>query len=477
MNKPIKIILLLFSLLWITQGLKEKADPIANHFKQSQDTLCLNAYLFLQENAFRNEKLEMIEKKDFLIQDIELAVNSCRNALAEKKLSFPIFCNYVLPQRIFYEKPGNWRKFYRNYFAYLKGRPALEICDSINNKFKKRFQFGENAQPYQTIGWEALQSLSTGGCYLMAKSLIHPLRAMGIPTTIDFIHTWGNEKGAHCWNVIYLQGKMIPFMGRESNPGIYNPFLVHKDTLHPEQSTFRYPPKIFRKTYAINSELLQLRKEYPEAEISPLLKDIRVKDVTASYFPVSDIRLEKSYYLQKEPAYLAVYGNNWEIAAIGCLHSDSVFLFKNMKRNMLYIAARYENKKAQPLSYPFILREDGSIQQLKPTHKKTDRLTINFLYPLLSDHIHAWTHLDSLPKDFFGSSLFTKYRRRPVNGKIYTLYYRDKQDWQIAGKISASLHRLFFASIPTNALFMLADADGNFPGRCFTVEKGNIKWW
>lgn len=166
---------------------------------------------------------------------------------------------------------------------------------------------------------------------------------------------------------------MIPFMGRESNPGIYNPFLAHKNETDTLQSVFRYPPKIFRKTYAVNPELLRLRKKFPHAEISPLLVDIRIKDVTGEYFPVSDISIKKDGYLPDEPGYLAVYGKKWEVVAIAHQSKDSIFVFHNMKRNILYIPARYENNRTIPCSYPFILQEDGNIRKLKP--KKAKLLT------------------------------------------------------------------------------------------------------
>lgn len=126
--------------LWIMCTCKKPVDPIIAHFNQSGDTLCQHAYLFLKENASPSERLEMKKNKEFIIEDIELAVNNSRDQLTENRLLFDIFCNYILPSRIFHETPGRWRKFYRKHFACLIGQPITVVCDSINNQFKKRFR-------------------------------------------------------------------------------------------------------------------------------------------------------------------------------------------------------------------------------------------------------------------------------------------------------------------------------------------------
>ena len=58
----------------------------------------------------------------------------------------------------------------------------------------------------------------------MAKSVLYPLRALGYPCTIDFSPCWGNTTGGHSWNVVYIEGKMIPFMGREKGGICIRPF-------------------------------------------------------------------------------------------------------------------------------------------------------------------------------------------------------------------------------------------------------------
>ena len=77
----------------------------------------------------------------------------------------------------------------------------------------------------------------------MAKSVLYPLRALGYPCTIDFSPCWGNTTGGHSWNVVYIEGKMIPFMGREKGVYAYDPFRIYNFENPERMNPARYPGK------------------------------------------------------------------------------------------------------------------------------------------------------------------------------------------------------------------------------------------
>lgn len=453
------------------------SKQIEQHFAHSKDSLCMQAYSFLCKNISNDELQSLASSKELFINNIEQAVNICRTQINNGEIPFSIFCEYVLPFRIFQEPMTNWRGECLEEFSFLKNKDSWYICNTINNLLKKGFKFGKQAPIYTSMTWNEVKESPSGHCYHMAKAPIFPLRALGVPVTIDFIYNWGNATGSHCWNVAYLHGKMIPFMGREGNPGTYNPFLAHENAPDSTKSAFRYPAKIYRKTFSINSELLQLRKGLPFSDMPLFLTDCRVTDVTSEYFPVTNIVLKDTIDNGNDLIYLATFSNDWQVTAVANTTNKTPIIFHNMKRNMLYIPALYKDERTMPFAPPFIIDNAGMMKELKPDHQSKNNLTIKFLYPLLMEYLYAWGHLDNLPKDIFEGLPLNKYRRGPENNVNYVLYYWNDNEWQSLDEKSASKNTIQFNNIPSNALFQIADKNGNFIGRCFTVDNGNMTWW
>ena len=83
-----------------------------------------------------------------------------------------------------------------------------------------------------------------GRCEDMTNLTIFAMRSMGIPVMSDFTPYWVKTGNNHAWNaIIDTTGKVIIFMGAESNPGIYKLNQVIS--------------KVYRKTSGFQKRTLQ----------------------------------------------------------------------------------------------------------------------------------------------------------------------------------------------------------------------------
>lgn len=396
-----------------------------------------------------------------MIENIELAVNSCRTELEDGKIPLPVFYEYVLPPFINNEPFENWRKTCIEEYDFLKGKgkgKAIQyICDTINNSLNKGFVFNRKAPSTYNIAWSKLKITKTGDCYFMAKTILFPLRALGIPATIDFIHSWGNYNGAHCWNVVYIDGKMVPFMGYEQPPYNFNPFIIGYNEEDTTQHTMRYPAKVFRKIFSINSEIEALKKDMKREDIPNLLSDSKIEDVTADYFPVTDItfdNIQKKY--GNSVVYLSVFSNNWQLVAAGKTKNRKV-VFSAMKKKMLYMLSTWKNKKFTPLSNPFIVDDEGNKRFLTPDFVKIENFEITTDYLPLKEYLMK--NIDR------------------VEELTFSLSYWDDGKWKASKRGNISNEKICFESVPSNTLFYFSDMNGKRIGRCFIVENGEPAWW
>lgn len=450
-----KSILFLFVLISFVSCFQSKDKKIERYIAGTKDTLFQQSYYFLRQYS---SNVEIIP------EDIELAVNSCRQALESGEIPFSIFCEYVLPPIVYNEPFENWRKACMEEYDFLKGDSIPNVCDKINHSLSKDFKFGHQSLSPFSMTWSQLKKIKSGHCYHMAKTVLYPLRALGIPVTIDFIHSWGNSTGMHCWNVAYIDGKMVPFMGYESSPYDYNPFLINQSEPDSSKMIFRYPAKVFRKTFSTNPEIEALKKDMAQDDISILLVDSKIKDVSAEYFLVTDITLDN---LPEEYAnsvvYLSVFSNKWKPVAAAKVKNNKQVVFTAMKREMLYMLSVWKRGTIISLSDPFVIDKDGNKKNITPNFNKTEDFEITTEYLPLKEYLQ-------LSRDKKKSSVHDE-------ENFILSYWNNHGEWQMIGNKKISNGKIRFESVPTNALFYLSDITGKKIGRCFVIENGKQVWW
>ena len=452
-------------------------DSVESYFDRTADSLCIQAYSFLRDNLTGEQLTLWKNQEELLIQDITSSAASCRSLLEQEKLPFSVFCEYLLPIQIDKEPIENWREKCFSEFYFLKDSSLIHICDTINGLLKKDFTFSLKEESYATMSWSQLRRLQKGDCYHMAKSVLYPLRALGYPCTIDFSPCWGNTTGGHSWNVVYIEGKMIPFMGREKGIYAYDPFRIYNFENPERMNPARYPGKVYRKTFSANKKLKQLIGHISMDDLPPFLSDCRMMDVTTEYLPVSDVEIEVADTVPvEESVYLAVYSDDWTATAYTDTYQNRIATFKDVKNEMLYMPVVYRKGNIYPIDRPFIVDRVGE-KRFLTADDSTERCVVSYLLPLMTEMSTAVANKDRLPKDIFDRLYSGEARKRPVNGAAYSLFYWNANQWQYIGTEIATNNHIIFPEVPQNALLYLADKDKKFVGRCFTLNKREMIWW
>ena len=123
-------------------------------------------------------------------------------------------------------------------------------------------------------------------------------------------------------------------------------------------------PKVYRNTYSINQDRLKYLKKssykYPFK--------VCQQDITDQYFNTSNIVIPmfSNKHIAEKYVYIATFtgmDTDWSIVDFG-YHKRGKAYFSKMGRNVMYIALGFNGKELIPISKPFVLHKDGSIEYI-----------------------------------------------------------------------------------------------------------------
>ena len=354
-------------------------------------------------------------KADYLISNIDSAFSSWENGKWAKHLKFDDFCEYILPYRIRNENIQDWRGWIEN--KYLNRISWLENEDDkrnsaywaalyLNDQIKARGFNLHTVLESSPVSHPAsiLESMKMGICNDYAISATFIMRACGIPVCIDFTPQWPFRSHNHTWNVVLdNNGKDIPFMGGEVNPG------------YPNKPGYK-TAKVFRYTYAYQKESLFALKGnevVPHTFNTPF-----IRDVSDQYFKSVDVKYTLTNPLETKNkfAYLAVFDNqNWIPVQWGDI-KDKYINFKQLGKGIVYMPVLFENNKIVAFDAPILLTETDEMIKLIPDHQTKQRLVLKRKFPV------------------FGGVLY--YSSRQVNARIVASNRADFKDSVIVGTIT-----------------------------------------
>lgn len=332
--------------------------------------------------------LQQVKAKE-LIENIEMAFKVWKEQPWGKSISFPHFCEYILPFRISDEVPAdNRRAIYDQFNSYLDsvkraGGSTIEACKVINDRLiEDKWLFTTKVGFLPHFDAARLVKYRTGSCRDMADLGTYVMRSLGIPVGNDFLPQWPYRNQGHNWNVVLVdEGEHTRmFLGAEDSPGTPHKPLTKKG-------------KVYRRTYAKDPASLAMLKQ-PEDMVPLLFNDARIRDVTDSYVSCLDIRipLEKLTCAGQKYAYICVFNNNrWVPIHWGSIEANQEsVVFTKMETGISYIAAVYKNNNIIPASPPFILSEDGQLRYLVANRKSpNDRLTTSRIFPVTADDFYV----------------------------------------------------------------------------------------
>jgi len=390
---------------------------------------------------------------DYLIENITWALRAWREKPWARGLSFDDFCAYVLPYRGSGEPLESWRQvFWRRYEdldqKMEKPEDPVEAARLINSDIKSWFSFDRRFYRHPTDqGLIEMLTNRMGRCEDMTNITIYAMRANGLAVTSDYTPHWANTNNNHAWNAIVTpDGKVVPFMGAEANPGQYK--LANRAA------------KVYRKTFAQQKNNLAFQKK-EEEKVPPWLGGKGYIDVTSDYIDVCDVTTNLSDPVPDSIrfAYLCVFNwGEWQAIHWGRVE-DQKALFTDMGKDIMYLPMFYINEELAPAGAPFILEKDGRRRKLEGKGDRT--MTVDLV---ATSRPSGRDTTQALRKSFL------------TPGQEYELSYW-KDGWKSLGKAVATDQPLKFRDVPEGFLYWLVATDLRQEERIFTIENGVQVWW
>lgn len=404
------------------------------------------------------EKNELIYDLDvitseFLIDQIDRAFLAWRQRPWSKNFSFDQFCEYILPYRGSNEPLESWRQTFLDKYKDIAANMTdpsdpIEAAKLINDDIKSWFKFDPRFYYHPTDqGLSEMLENKLGRCEDMTNLAIYALRANGLAVTSDYTPYWADAGNNHAWNAIVTpDGRVIPFMGAESNPGKYR--LANKLA------------KVYRKTFGKRKSNLVFQEKKQE-KIPRWLGGKSYIDVTADYTDVCDLTLEFEREIPDsvDIAYLCVFNSGeWKPIHWGRIENGSA-TFTDMGKDIAYLPALYINEEIMPFGSPFILDSDGIAAELG-----SDDLNEISVQLTSTTRRKQEISTDAILKTFL------------IAGVEYELFYWD-DGWESLGKSTAADKPIVFEDVPAGCLYWLMATDSDKEERIFTIEDGRQVWW
>lgn len=307
---------------------------------------------------------------DYLIYSIDHAFRQWRTRTWAKHLSYDEFKDWLLPYKVTeMQSLDAWRDTLLMHYGdsiskvkdiYDKRNTIYGAIEIVRNEIhSKQLSIGHRII-WEDRGSIPMRSAATwvrmtyGTCNDYVNMGTAVFRSFGLPSTVDMIPAWGRNSDGHSWYVF------CDDHGREQAT-INSLILGAGMQFYPYERI----PKVWRNTYTVNRELVRYRNT--AKYIYPF--ELCRKDVTDHYNLTSNIEIEtdkEKRRLLKDRRYVYIAmavnsgGPQWKVLDLGEL-KHGMACFKNMGRNMLYIALGYDGKDLIPISRPFILLKSGDV--------------------------------------------------------------------------------------------------------------------
>ncbi|MDZ4707964.1 MAG: transglutaminase domain-containing protein [Saprospiraceae bacterium] len=400
------------------------------HIKKLRDSLDLNLPKPGKKDIELLYDIQWLPSS-YLIKNINDAFASWQSAPWSASVSYDAFCNYILPYISLNELPEYWRdtlkKKYRHILDHAHIPKTMEdvtcaLVDEQETWFNYTGKLGYRPG-YLSIS-QILQA-KKGTCNEMANLGAYAARALGIPVAIDYAPQYGNIYDTHKWDALILSDtSFLNFEGGESRPGDMS-YTFERD--HKFAKIFRYRVGWESSSFAAKALQRGIR------DIPELLTDPRIKDVTAMYTNVSDIRLPM-HGNEGKPVYLCVnQWHDWSAITGGFIKNYSVH-FRMMGRGIVYLPMFYSNKKYTVAGSPVLLSVDGHLSILENKKEELQTLRLPRKFPFKKGW--KYTISNSMVNARFEASNDSAFINKVVLHKIAPLpvKYNPKQLRDLAWK-------------------------------------------
>jgi len=378
---------------------------------------------------------------DFLIQYIELAVNSRTRFPWAQKTSKRAFFEFILPYRGSNEPISNWRQPCLDRCKDLiKGVKDLnEAAKILRKDVGQRVRFSTLYYLHPTDqGYEEMINSGLGRCEDISNMISFTMRAHHIPVATDYTPFWANRDNNHAWEV------MLDSEGN-GRAGLSN-----------------RAAKVYRKMFSIQKKNLGSIKT-DEDQVPRWLSGKYYLDVTSQYMTAYDVGIDLDVVAPKNArfAYICVFnGGEWRAVHWSRI-KDKGAVFYGMGPGVAYLPAYYSEKKLVPAAAPFILTDKGLIQKLAYVSEKKISIKI----------------LDTAPQIPDADTQKNIPRISVKPGGAYELFVWKVGEWLSLGRKEAADERVEFSGVSEDGLFWFVKDDSRRLERIFTIKGSKQIWW
>lgn len=304
---------------------------------------------------------------DYLIYSIDHAFNQWRTRPWAKHLTYEEFREWLLPYKVAeLQSFDAWRDTLSAHFSDSISHLPIDndqcytiygALDIVRNEMVKKLNpyiAWTTTSGYPLLSAETMAYTTYGSCLDYVTLGTAVFRSVGLPTVIDDVPIWGRNHEGHTWYTILTDNnRQIP--------------AQHDITIPAGWGFFPYQrfPKIFRLSYAIDWSLVKYYNTANHVYTFNLCKH----DITEQYYRTTDVSvpLKKEIRLKDKYVYIATPTNSggpqWFILDYGIVRKKKAY-FSNMGRELLYMVLGYDGKNIVPISDPFIIHKDGSVEYI-----------------------------------------------------------------------------------------------------------------
>ena len=309
-----------------------------------------------------------IIKAGFLIGNIDKSYDQWTTCPWAGQLSFDEYLEWLLPYKaVELQEMDAWRDTLPAYFGKGLEHPlkndveyntAIGVADMIrNDAYRVLNRYGLYTRAGLPLLSAYLQVRQTyGDIPDYALTAVLAFRSAGIPAVLDETPVGSRGTAATKWFVIMSDRGQELMSEWDLATMIGGSFFPYERG-----------PKVYRNTYAINPERLEYHRKakyrYPF--------ELGKKDVTSKYFLTSDLSvpIEKSVLRRVKDKYVYIASavrseeSPWQIVDFSVMKRGKA-VFHDMGREVLYQIQGFDGDTLIPISSPFILHKDNSIEYI-----------------------------------------------------------------------------------------------------------------
>ncbi|MGQ1947704.1 hypothetical protein ACT3CD_11460 [Geofilum sp. OHC36d9] len=385
--------------------IKRNMPNITSLKLQSQtDSVALALGILMHDQFKIYEDLGLIDTS-FIERNAQLALDALFAASWRDSVSMGVFREYILPYKLDFEIPDNWRDtLYRYHVALLKEQPVMADIDSLYahhmvlSYYGLKSGNGLNSKYPSEPNFSWLAFSAEGDCVSRCRNVMYYLRAAGAPASFDYIPAWGNRPAArHAYvGLAHRKRQLAKLLENNNDPGnlvndlnaaMFTGYMhVFEEDDLPPGWYVQYEktiPKIYRETWTAQKEMLKLLKSVPDDQLDLDLITLNMLDVTAQYLKTVDVEIKKPLFSPWEIVYLATFDlGQWKPVAFSVFNRWNCGDIQNVATNVLYMPMVKTAHRLQPFDTPFILQADGRKQVLIPDYANRIDLHLVRKYPL-----------------------------------------------------------------------------------------------